>query len=878
MSLENWPPLTALKVSKLMTFEKGVTEWRYQIDKLEADKTMADKQAEGVAYLWNLLGKENLAILADEVGMGKTFQAIALILHLWLTKPNAKVLVITPNKNICGHWRNEFKSFIAHHYHSSDIKIKLPQPESNLSRLVTSIEGSSENIFFTTVHSFSGLTKGYEGDKNSEASRVGTLLNEDVRSYLEDGEFDLVVIDEAHYFRTINGGSQKVNAAKAFFGSGKMKLSKKVLLMSATPTHSSPADVYNVLSYFSHEETINVGGKKRDARSLLEQFALRRFRLMKGKDNAHHSKYDYRVETDLPVTFKDNPEAELFFGLYQRQLVQRLKESRKSGNANKQYLYGYLEGFESFGEYDEELPNDASDDNDAESAKDSFSKATDSEMLHGLSKQYFDCFGKHPEHPKYNALVKQFVPNTLNYDALDDIKHLVFVRRIPSVRELTKRTNSSYDELFAPQIAKAVGLSKKQIRVWKKSKWDRDLFNKWQRAEDVLEEADGTNDDQLDQKLTSKVANLFVVKKDEKNTVCTNVALRFKKPESIFSLFLEPLKDYLTGDYTYHFEHDSAGKSRALYSSAALHARIGKCSPIPEQTNIVKGGFNVTTIWADIIPLLAPEQQSKLTIWKKNDERILENFANYLKAGLLHASPVMIELFIWYSTFEKQQKIKKVKSAEVRYKKFITYVKPKLNKSWLLWYFNAAIKTFEDVCEKIEGVNINDFEHKWNSLKTLTSPSAFASGQSGNRQRLITGFNSPFYPNVLVATSVFQEGVNLHMQCNSVHHYGIAGNPGDNEQRVGRLDRLFGKVNRSLQENDSAELSINYPYLENSFDEDQLASFVERKFVAEEKLDACLDVRSSNEIDGKKAGNWKEFLKKPDKERREVNDPYPAML
>ena len=555
MSLENWPPLTALEVSKLMTFEKGITDWRYQIDKLEADKTMADKQAECVAYLWNFLGKENLAILADEVGMGKTFQAIALILHLWLTKPNAKVLVITPNKNICGHWRNEFKSFIAHHYHSSDIKIKLPQPESNLSRLVTSIEGSCENIFFTTVHSFSGLTKGYEGDKNSEASRVGTLLNEDVRSYLEDGEFDLVVIDEAHYFRTINGGSQKVNAAKAFFGSGVNKIAKNVLLMSATPTHSSPADVYNILSYFFHEEAINVGVKKRDALSLLDQFALRRFRLMKGKDNAHHSKYDYRVETDLPVTFKDNPEAELFFGLYQRQLVQRLKESRKSGNANKQYLYGYLEGFESFGEYDEELPNDVSDDNDAESAKDSFSKATDSEMLHGLSKQYFDCFGKHPEHPKYNALVKQFVPNTLSYDALDDIKHLVFVRRIPSVRELTKRTNSVYDELLALKIAKAMGWKKSRVEEWRKSRWSRTLFNDWQRSGKDFQEEHDEVIKQEDLKLTSRVASLFVVKAGEKNTLCTNIALRFKNPESFFSYFLEPGSDHFRAEYQYYFEH-----------------------------------------------------------------------------------------------------------------------------------------------------------------------------------------------------------------------------------------------------------------------------------------------------------------------------------
>lgn len=880
MSLNHWPPLTALQVSKLMTFEKGCKEWRYHINKPEADKTMADKQAEGVAYLWNLLGTENLAILADEVGMGKTFQAIALILHLWEIKPTAKVLVITPNKNICEHWRNEFNSFNTYHYHSQNTEIRLPRAESNLSKLVDSIDGSSENIFFTTVHSFSGLTKGYQGDKAVEATRVGALLNCDVRANLEGDLFDLVVVDEAHYFRTINGGSQKVAAAKAFFGSEKNKLAKKVLLMSATPTHSSPADVYNILSYFCPENVLNNDNKKRDAKSLLNQFALRRFRLMQGKGTSHYSKYDYRDESHLPVTFEGNPEAELFFGLYQRKLVQRLKEDRKNSNANKQYLYGYLEGFESFGEFDDDLLNEDLDEGDPEKVKDSFSKASDSEMLHKLSKQYFKCLKKYPEHPKYNALVDQLTPSELNAETLDDIKHLVFVRRIPSVRELTKRTNSSYDDLLAPKIAKAMGWKIKRIKKWKESGWSRELFNEWQRAGSDLDEVQNefSKQEHDDQKLTSRVANLFVVKKGEKNTLCTNVALRFKKSESIFSYFLEPGSDHLRAEYHYYFEHESGGKVRSLYSTAAFQERMKADLQQSSQFTQQKLKFKLKTVWYYIIPLLSKSNRLKLQSW---DKEVIENFANYLKAGVLFASPVIVELFIWYVGFLKALKTKasnngKLKlSAEQRYKQFLTYVRPKLEESWLLWYFNTAISTFEQVCEKIEGVEYNDFTYKWSALKTLTSPAAFASGHSGNRKRLITGFNSPFYPNVLVATSVFQEGVNLHLQCNSVHHYGIAGNPGDNEQRVGRLDRLFGKVNRALQKESSVNLNISYPYLENSFDEDQLASFLERKFVAEEKLDACLDILTNNEIDGKKAQNWQDFLKKPDKDRREVNDPYP---
>ncbi|WP_260260287.1 hypothetical protein [Vibrio intestinalis] len=119
--------------------------------------------------------------------------------------------------------------------------------------------------------------------------------------------------------------------------------------------------------------------------------------------------------------------------------------------------------------------------------------------------------------------------------------------------------------------------------------------------------------------------------------------------------------------------------------------------------------------------------------------------------------------------------------------------------------------------------------------------------------------------------------MNLHLQCNQVHHYGIAGNPGDHEQRVGRLDRLFSKVNRQYQNGQQAELTISFPYLEHSFDEDQLASFLERKVKAESKLDKCLLDSDDSQVSTGKASNWKQYLKQPEVEKsNQVQDPYPA--
>jgi len=122
----------------------------------------------------------------------------------------------------------------------------------------------------------------------------------------------------------------------------------------------------------------------------------------------------------------------------------------------------------------------------------------------------------------------------------------------------------------------------------------------------------------------------------------------------------------------------------------------------------------------------------------------------------------------------------------------------------------------------------------------------------------------------------FQEGVNLHLQCRKVHHYGIAWTPGDNEQRVGRVDRLFGKVNELLHEAapGMATLDINYPYLKDSFDEDQIGSFIERKHAVEEKMDRCTQGSFDRQVHMARSG-WRAFLRQP-VAATVLQDPYPA--
>lgn len=69
--------------------------------------------------------------------------------------------------------------------------------------------------------------------------------------------------------------------------------------------------------------------------------------------------------------------------------------------------------------------------------------------------------------------------------------------------------------------------------------------------------------------------------------------------------------------------------------------------------------------------------------------------------------------------------------------------------------------------------------------------------QEGGEAQLRTedlqkAFNSPFWPHVLVTTSVGQEGLDFHLWCDTVVHWDLPRNPVDLEQREGRIQRFGG--------------------------------------------------------------------------------------
>ncbi|MBS1810595.1 MAG: DEAD/DEAH box helicase family protein [Acidobacteria bacterium] len=174
-----------------------------------------DFQKDGVRGAINKINKHNGCIIADSVGLGKTFEALAVIKYF--ENLNAKVLVLCP-KNLAANWTI---------YQSGKYHALSPFQKDKFN-------------YSVLYHTDMGRKVG-----KSDADRI------DFEEF-KWGAFDLVVIDESHNFRgnpmerTTPDGDVKWNRAKWLMEKViKEGLKTKVLLLSATPVNNDLRDLRN---------------------------------------------------------------------------------------------------------------------------------------------------------------------------------------------------------------------------------------------------------------------------------------------------------------------------------------------------------------------------------------------------------------------------------------------------------------------------------------------------------------------------------------------------------------------------------------------------------------------------------------------------------
>jgi hypothetical protein len=655
------------------------------------------------------------------------------------------------------------------------------------------------------------------------------------------------------------------------------------LLMTATPNHSSSNDIKNIVSYFTKRYQYLEHSK------ILEQICVRRLRrLGKGSFN----KYMYREEKEAESNFNNNPLGEMFFALYQHQLAKQMKEQQEvSSGRGVSRMMKYLEGVE-FIPFEKSISEEKEQEEGKQLATD-YSTGSDASILHGLSNKFRDIFGTDPSHPKYEKLVDDLTEHHQGEKAI------VFVRRIPSVYEIAKRVMESYDKQFWSSMQHS------EYATLPFEKLDRKSFKRCSQTE-VTEEDDEIDDEQhgvTQEKSnipTSRVMNLFKKSKTDaiRSTDATNFRLRFTRSKpGIFTMFFSPGEDYFTAPYQQFisYRYDISGRHLENYFNSALLHRTNNISGElatqqeiqsvlltrkPLQHDELLRQESIPTLFTLFWDIFLSDENIDEThrnnlrnIYRRYNYYEKEAFSAFIEKGVLNAS----EAIVWF--YEIYRKIHSEEHENVvnTYLNFCDEIKASLKNKKLYQQLQESVLHFRNIYTKVFSINGDRklLEEKWESFENAQPIYPYNADNSS--KKVLSCFNTPFYPDMLVATSVLQEGVNLQYFCNTVYHYGMAWTPGDNEQRIGRIDRMFGKIERLLDERShDARLHIYYPYLKNTIDEEQLRRFIKRKYQEESLIDRGMSNEAQGEFNIQENDNesWRQFLRKPD--LTEKNDPFPV--
>ena len=189
-------------------------------------------QADAATGIINKLETYNGCILADSVGLGKTFTALAVIKYYELR--NRSVLVLCPKK-LAENWLN---------YNTN---------------LVTNIFAKDRFNYDVLNHTDLSRTNGYS--HGTDLSRINW------------GNYDLVVIDESHNFRNNNIFKDKETRYQKLMNQIiKTGVKTKVLMLSATPVNNRFSDLRNQLALAYEGNTDELNKKLNTTRDVDEIF------------------------------------------------------------------------------------------------------------------------------------------------------------------------------------------------------------------------------------------------------------------------------------------------------------------------------------------------------------------------------------------------------------------------------------------------------------------------------------------------------------------------------------------------------------------------------------------------------------------------------
>jgi hypothetical protein len=189
-------------------------------------------QRDAATGIINKLETYSGCILADSVGLGKTFTALAVIKYYELR--NRSVLVLCPKK-LADNWLNYNRN------------------------LKTNIFARDRFSYDVLCHTDLNRTSG---------ESFGTSLNR-----INWGNYDLVVIDESHNFRNNDAFKDKETRYQKLMNKVVREgVKTKVLMLSATPVNNRFTDLRNQLALAYEGDSENLSKRLRTSKSVEEVF------------------------------------------------------------------------------------------------------------------------------------------------------------------------------------------------------------------------------------------------------------------------------------------------------------------------------------------------------------------------------------------------------------------------------------------------------------------------------------------------------------------------------------------------------------------------------------------------------------------------------
>ena len=446
-------------------------------------KALGETQLKGAVALYNMIADTDIGMgyLADEVGMGKTYIALAVVALMRYFDPTLRVLYICPSRNVQEKWDREYRSFTKHNVRVSQNRIrtidgKPAAPYVSCKNVVEMIEMAASGYyadFFVGKGNFSISMKEYQQDDErywtdkrdeilqlvpahqwetdfSSPSDIKDSVKYEYAKALNYvlPTFDLVVIDEAHNFKHNFDSSARNRVLSRVLGFNEQDnyqpRVRHSLLLSATPYDRDLNQLRNQLNLVGKRHLLPEDVKEpEEIKNTLQRFMVRRLNTLNinGKE---HTRNMYRVE------HRKGEKAEIILSSDEQKLVTALVQKKVGDLMNQEgaspsFQTGMLSSFESYAQTSKaETIKFDGDDADLQ-----HKDAEDRHIIDHLVESYKEAgLGLTLPHPKMDSVCRDLSKKLFNQAQ----KQLIFVRRVRSVKEIKDKLDDAYTQWLEKYI------------------------------------------------------------------------------------------------------------------------------------------------------------------------------------------------------------------------------------------------------------------------------------------------------------------------------------------------------------------------------------------------------------------------------------------